>query len=287
MTSSRIEGSPTRRGITRLGVLLLAVAAPLSSQERSTWERRSAPTEVGPTVFHATQALNLPTAVTAGAGEFLFEISHRFVPAISADGTFLGLDGPVRYRLGLAYGITDRLMLGLTRSNLDDNLDLGARIRVLEGTAPLPIQVAVAGGMAWNKEVGGLAGSSTQYHGALIVNAGLGGRVALGVVPAVVANPLVRVDGEDALVSVGLLGQIYLTEMLSLLGEWTLTDESESLPYDPVSFSVEFETGGHFFRVGVTNSLRLNPSQYLAGAAQEFTGDELRLAFNISRVLAF
>jgi hypothetical protein len=268
-------------------ILLMAATTALQAQDRPQWERRSAATEVGPTVFHATRGLNLPTAVTAGGGEFLFEISHRFVPAISDEGTFLGLDGPVRYRLGLAYGITDRVMLGLARSNLDDNLDLEARVRVFERGGTLPLQVALAGGMAWNKEVGGLEGSSTQYHASLILNAGLGDRVAVGVVPVFLSNPLVRVDGEESLLSVGLHGQVYLTEMVSLVGEWTWTDESEELPYDPVSLSVELETGGHFFRVGVTNSVRLNPSQHMAGAANEFKGDELRLAFNISRVLAF
>lgn len=281
--------APNRANLLVAAAALTAALVPcgLAAQDSPRWERSEAPVAVAPTVFHATQSLNLPTAVTPGSGEFLFEISHRFVPAISSDGTLFGLDGPVRYRLGLGYGITDALTVGVTRSNLDDNTELGAKLRVLATGGAVPFQVAVAGGVAWNKEVGGLQGSSTQVHAELVLNAGLGRRVALGVIPALVANPLVRVDGEDAAFSVGFHGQVYLSEQVSLVGEWVATEERPTLPHDPASLSVELETGGHFFRVGVTNSLRLNPAQHLAGAAQPFQGDELRLAFNITRVLKF
>lgn len=268
-------------------VAWLAAAAGLDAQAAPQWERRSEAATPAPTVFHATQGLNLPTAVTPGAGEFLFEISHRFVPAISDEGTLFGLDGPVRYRLSLGYGIVDRAFVSLTRSNLDDNTELAAKVRLLATGGSIPIQVAAAGGMAWNKEVGGLQGSSTQYWAQAILNAGFAGRVAVGVVPTLVSNPLVRVDGEDAAFSVGVHGQVYLTDQLSVVGEWAITEDRPGLTHDPAGFSVELETGGHFFRVGVTNSLRLNPAQHFAGAEHPFAADELRLAFNITRVLAF
>lgn len=281
--------TPSRAIPPLLSMLLLlgGASAPALAQDSPRWERRSEATAPPPAIFHATQALNIPTAVTPGGGEFLFEISHRFVPAISDEGTLFGLDGPVRYRLALGYGIVDRAFVSVTRSNLDDNTELAAKVRLLATGGTVPIQVAAAGGMAWNKEVGGLQGSSTQYWAQAILNTGFAGRVAVGVVPTFVSNPLVRLDGEDGAFSVGLHGQVYLTDQLSVVGEWAITEERPGLPHDPVGLSVELETGGHFFRVGVTNSLRLNPAQHFAGAEHPFAADELRLAFNITRVLAF
>lgn len=277
----------SRNAALAVVIAVLAGARGMEAQDPPTWERSSQAVAPPSTVFHATQALNLPTAVTPGGGEFLFEISHRFVPAISSDGTLFGLDGPVRYRLALGYGIHDRIFVGVTRSNLDDNTEVGTKVRLLETRGGVPLQVALAGGMAWNKEVGGLQGGSTQYYAQGIVNAGIAGRAALGLVPTYVANPLVRLDGEDGAFSLGIHGQVYLTDQLSIVGEWAVTEERPTLPHDPGAFSIELETGGHFFRVGVTNSLRLNPAQHFAGAAQPWTGDQLRLAFNITRVLAF
>ncbi len=282
---------PARR-MCHLAAMAVLLAVPLGAQE-PTWEREGPPTRPPPTIFHATQGLNLPTARPLGQGEFLFEIAHRFVPPIrDAENALFGLDGPVRYRLGLSYGITDALYVRLIRSNVDDNLDLSGTVRLLQGHAPLPFQVALAGGVAWNTEVPGVDDGTTQGHVEAILSAGVGTRLALGVVPAVVWNPLVRVEDEDAAFSVGLMAQVYLTDVVSIVGEWTLTEDrvdpvDGTDMSDPASLSVELETGGHFFRVGVTNSLRLNPAQHLVGASQPFEPDEWRLAFNITRVLRF
>jgi hypothetical protein len=85
-------------------------------------------------VFHSHQAANLPTAETLAQGSWLFEISHRFDRAFSEGSeAFWGLDGPVYNRLGLVYAPTGSLMLGIHRTNLEDNLELNAKLGLLEG----------------------------------------------------------------------------------------------------------------------------------------------------------
>ena len=280
--------SPSRILILAGLVLPAFVPSHAAAQEAPRWQRSEAPAETAPVIFHGTEGLNLPTAVTPGAGELIFEIAHRFIPPISdARDAFFGLDGGVRLRLGLTYGITDHLAVALVRSNLDDNLDLGARLRVFDGSDDLRLQVALAGGVAWNTEVFNGAGSSTQTRATLVVDLGVTDRLALGLRPSWVSNPLVTVDGEDDALALGIHGQIYVTSQVSFLGEYVVADDRPGLSHDPAALSIEMETGGHFFRVGVTNSLRLNPAQHVVGAAQPFEPGEWRLAFNITRVLAF
>ena len=271
---------------------ILALLGPLPSavdaQENPRWQRSEARVVAAPTIFHGTEGLNLPTAVTPGKGELVFEIAHRFLPPISdAENALFGLDGGVRLRLGLTYGLTDAFAVALVRSNLDDNLDLGARLRVLDGTEGLPVQVALATGVAWNTEVFGGEGSTTQARASLIINGALTDGLAVGLVPSWVSNPLVTVDGEDAVVSLGIQARASISSQVALVGEYVLAEDQPELANDPASLSVELETGGHFFRIGVTNSVRLNPAQHVVGAAQPFEPGEWRLAFNITRVLAF
>jgi hypothetical protein len=45
----------------------------------------------------------------------------------------------------------------------------------------------------------------------------------------------------------------------------------------------ELETGGHFFKMMVTNSVYLNPSTYLAGSDFPAADDQWRLGFIITR----
>jgi hypothetical protein len=243
-------------------------------------------------VFHSHQAANLPTAETLPAGAWLFEISHRFNRAISeGSDAFWGLDGPVLNRLGLTYAPTGSLMLQLQRSNLQDNVDLNAKVSLFEGgPESLPVEVAVLGGVAWNTEVAEVEGAEdneSQAYAQLIVNAMLGGRVAVGVVPTYLRNPRIRdVETQNALV-VGLNAQAYLTEWASVLAEWIVAEERVGLENDAGTVGVELETRGHYFKLLVTNQARMNPSQHLAGSPTPFEPDDWRLGFNITRLLPF
>jgi len=275
--------------------LALALLSPAvaSAQDRPVrWERRGEPTAVPITVFHSTQAANLPTAETLRRGEWLVEISHRFHPPVSEGSDALwGLDGPVYNRLGLAYAATDRLMFGVLRSNLTDNLELNAKLRLFEGGRDaVPFMVGAMAGWAWNTEVPDLPeydGNESQAYAQLIVNARLGGRLAVGVVPSWLHNPRLEDTEAENTVSLGLNGQLYLSSQVSVLGEWVVSEERPGLEHDAGTFGIELETGGHFFKLMLSNSVRMNPTQHLGGTPFPFALDQLRLGFNITRLLAF
>jgi hypothetical protein len=73
-------------------------------------------------VFHSTQSANLPTAETLSAGNWMFEISHRFQPISTGSTGLWGLDGPINNRLGLSFAPSDQVVLGILRTNSEDNL---------------------------------------------------------------------------------------------------------------------------------------------------------------------
>ncbi len=264
-----------------------ALAGPLRAQEPS-WSRDRGPTEPRLALFHSTQAANLPTAETLAGGELLFEISHRFGPAISeAEDALFGLDGPVFLRLGLAYALTDRAMVGVQRSNLQDNYDVSLKLRVAEVRGALPLMLGVMGGFAYNGELPASTERETQFYGQAIVNTMLGDRLGLGVVPWVLRDPDLEAPEAETAVGVGVYGQWYMSDQASLLFEWNATDGYSDFTHDAGTLALELETGGHFFKLMVTNSVRPNPSQFLAGADVAFEPGEWRLGFNITRVLVF
>ncbi len=245
-------------------------------------------------VFHSVQVANLPTAETMLSGTWLFEISHRFDTPVSQGSQALwGVDGPAAIRLGLSYSVTDALTVGVLRTNFQDNLELNAALGLFEGSlGGLPVEVAVKGGVAWNTEVfevptNGGEDNEAQAYGQLILNTMVGGKLALAVVPTYLRNPrILDFDTENGW-SLGLAGQLYMTDSLSLFGEWLIAEERTDIGRDAGTFGFEAETRGHFFKLLVTNQSRINPTQFLAGAPVAFEPDELRLGFNITRVLPF
>lgn len=244
------------------------------------------------TVFRSTQSANLPTARTIRGGNWMFEISHRFVPPVTEGVDQLwGLDGPVFNRLGLAYAPTDRIMVGVLRSNLDGNLELNAKGRFLEGElGTIRYQVGAMGGVAWNfnaQPQGGVEDNEAQYYAQAMINAALGDRVALGVVPTAFRNPRIEDVDPVSTFALGLHGQYWVTRGMSLLAEWNLSEESVAYPHDAVSFGIDLQTRGHVFKLLVTNQVRMNPTQFLVGTPYGYGGDDWRLGFNIIRVLSF
>lgn len=277
--------------ILALGVGLAFGVVEGQEQPRQ-WERRAEATRPPLTAFHSTQVINLPTAETLARGEWQFEISHRFLPAMSEGQDALwGLDGPVNMRLGLSYAPSDRVLVTLARGNLLDNWDLQLKVNALELEAgTIPFLLALQGGAAWSSDVperdSGDKGNF-QYYGQLILNTLLAERLALGVVPSYLYNVLLdRTDPVQELY-LGLYGQLFLTDILSINTEWTVGQNPEEFSHDVGSLGIELETGGHFFKIFLSNSVRINPSQYLAGTDFAFEPDEWRLGFAITRLLRF
>lgn len=243
-------------------------------------------------IFHSTQSANLQTTDVLRGGNWLFEISHRFLPPISDGADALwGFDGPVLNRFGLSYSPVDGVLLGVQRSNFDDNLELNAKALVLEsGALGIPVEVGVMGGAAWNTDpalVEGTEDGEAQYYVQLIVDALVAERFAVGVVPTYLRNP--RIEDFETLdaIALGLHGQFYVTEAMSVVAEWIFSEEIAGRENDSGTFGMEFETRGHFFKLLVTNQPRMNPTQYLGGSSSPFEADELRLGFNITRLLPF
>jgi hypothetical protein len=267
-------------GVAPILLALVATTSPLHAQR----------------IFHSTQAANLPTTETVRAGNLLFEISHRFLPPVSEGADQLwGLDGPIWNRLGLSYGLADDVMIGVQRSNLEDNLELNAKIVVLEGgRAPLAVNLGAMGGVAWNTDpVSATAeDNEVQLYVQLLFDVLLAEELAVGLVPTYLRNPLI-IDAEaESAFALGLHAQWYFGDGISLLGEWIFTEAREepgrgALNDDAGTLGIEIETRGHFFKILLTNQPRMNPTQFLAGAPVPFEPDELRLGFNITRLLPF
>lgn len=280
-----------------LSILLLGVLLPIASfgaqPQKVKWKKQIPQTQPDLYLFHSTMSVNFPTAESIGKGDFEFEISHRFrSPTNTGFDGFYGLDFGANMRIALGYSPARNLMVTLGRSNINNNFDLGIKYRAFQlRNAAFPIIVAVRGGLAWN--TGKIPGrdrtdsKNFQYYGQLIFNTMLGGRLGIGLVPSYLYNSHIFCLKTEDSFTLGNYVQLYLGKTWSLFVETNPTVAGWRRSYNPVSFGLELETGGHFFKVLLSNSTRLNPSQFLEGADYKFSNGDLVIGFNITRLLSF
>lgn len=261
----------------------------IAQQNKISWKKSAEPEITKMHLFHSTHAINLPTTETHQKGDLEFGISHRFLPTIG-DGinALYGFDGPANIQFSLGYAVSDNIIATIARTNVDDNLLLKGKYQFFQfDNSSLPFQLAFEGGFAWNTEPIGRAASDNmnfQYYGQLIFNTLIEKKLGLGLVPSYLYNSHIYCPEKEYSFTLGTYIQYYFSSLMSILGEWNPTVSGFRNKYNSLSFGVELETGGHFFKIILSNNATLNPTQFLSGADLPITTKNWRIGFNITRL---
>ncbi len=272
-------------------IWLFTASAVLAQASKPQWKRSSSPTQLDLQLFHSTQVANLNTAETLQRGDILFEISHRFFPSVDEGmDAFYGLDGPVNMRLGLGYAVSNRMLVTLARANANDNVDLWVKYKAVQiRNSLLPMVIALQAGGAWNtqKYFGRDRGDSRnfQYYGQVIANTLIAKKLGIGITPTYLQNTQIFSAETEHSVTIGAYAQYFISFGWAVFAEWNPTISGARYQYNSFTAGLELETGGHFFKIILTNNPYINPTQFQAGADVPFDSRNWRLGFNITRLL--
>jgi hypothetical protein len=265
------------------------------------WNKSEDKNELKLELFHSTQTANFSTTESLLKGNWMYEISHRFIPSINEGiDALYGFDGPARIRFALAYGITDDLMATFGRSNSTDNYDFQFKQKLIQlDNEFFPSVLSVLGGFAINTEVPSNIDRSPgdldnfQFYAQVIYNGMLfDEKLGIGIVPSYLYNSFIYSVDKQYTFSMGTYIQYYFNRTWSLFVEHNAIvagyqgrirlDELDK-SYNSLSFGTVIETGGHIFNFMLTNNARLNSTQYLVGADRSASDNEWRIGFGILR----
>jgi hypothetical protein len=143
------------RGLMIMGLLLIARFGWSQDDLLNTLEKE---TSKGPaylsSTFNSTRLINGHTVETCNGKVLDFIISHRFGRLNSGAYSFFGLD-EAQIRLGLDYGITDRLNVGIGRSSYRKMLDGFLKYKLLrqgKDAGQSPVSAVLFAGTAYEDE---------------------------------------------------------------------------------------------------------------------------------------
>ena len=224
-----------------------------------------------------------------------FRILHRFGRLNGGAYELFGLDGPATVRLGLDYGISDFLTLGIGRSTTKKELDATAKLRIIHqstGKNALPFSLVLAGGGTMiglknmDTTVKHFFTSRLAYYGQLIIGRKFSESFSLQFMPTVVHMNLVPATDDDNDVFAGGVGaRMKLTKRISMNADFyfVVNPFTSSIRYHPFSLGFDFETGGHVFQLHFTNAKGMNERAFLMDTDYNWGKGDIMFGFNISR----
>ncbi len=256
-------------------------------------ENSEPPDDVVTSTFKSTRLINGHSIETRTRGVLEFVISHRFRPLNTGVENFWGLDG-ANIRLGLEYGISDRLNAGVGRSSFDQVFDAFGKYKIAGQTSRFPVTVTAFASIAkrtddfFDQEVG--PGYTTKHRFAytyqLLLARKMGSRLSLQLMPSMVHRNYVATSAEpNDLIAVGVGGRFKITNRVTINGEYYPALNQDSNAYfDAIAIGVDIETGGHVFQLHLTNAQQINERGFLGETQGDFFDKGVHFGFNISRV---
>lgn len=240
--------------------------------------------------FSGTRIVNGHSVETRSKNVLEFIITHRFGAINSGAYEAFGLDNSV-VRIGLEYGITDRLMVGIGRTSSDKTFDYFAKFKVLRQSETMPVTVTAFGSASYlglkNEQLNELnTPDKMAYTTQLLIARKLSSRVSLQLSPSYLYRATVNQDTTvNNLISLGMGGRFKITKSFALILEYylRLNDHSDSPYNDAIGVGLEFETGGHVFQLVFTNTQGMVERQFMAETTGDFFDGDIHFGFNITR----
>ena len=245
--------------------------------------------------FKANRVINLHSLENTAGGELDIKISHRFGFLSGGFYELFGLD-QATIRIGGDYGITERLMVGIGRSNFEKTYDGFVKFKLLRqstGAKKTPVTLSLLGTTAVttvkfaDPDRENYFSSRLYYTGQLIIGRKFSNAFSLQLSPTIVHRNLVATNAEENDVfAIGAGARLKLGKRTSLNTEYIYVLPDQLAPGYRNSLSVGFdiETGGHVFQLHFTNSTSMIEKGFIAETVGDWADGDIHFGFNISRV---
>ena len=243
--------------------------------------------------FKAEYIINTQTVESPANGNLNFVIQHRFGQLNSGSYNFFGLDNAT-LRLGLDYGITDDLDVGIGRSSYLKTFDGYLKYKLLKQTEgpQMPLSVSVLGTVTdytqdEPTETYLDMRLRTAYSVQLLLARKFSRWLSLQLSPTWLHYNLVpTVADKNDVFALGLGGRMKITKRMSIDAEYDIVPTGQVVStsvHNSFSLGWDIETGGHVFQLVFSNSQSMLPTQYLAQTTGTWGKGDIYFGFNISR----
>ncbi|HIF14397.1 MAG TPA: hypothetical protein EYQ86_03340 [Bacteroidetes bacterium] len=258
--------------------------------------------------FKTTRIINSHSTEMVKAKHLDFRIAHRFGDMFGASGgaqTMFGIDNASDIRIGFEYGLNENFSLGFGRSKggntIKSIIEAYAKYKIIQQTKDNKKKISIvlishmtASYMSATEDATLITSFENFAHrltyvSQILIAKKFTNSFSLQVMPSYVHRNLVSYDDENGLFAMGVGGRLKLTKRFGVIADYFHCFRSQNTigglqHYNPLSFGIEIETGGHVFHINFTNSRSISEGQFISNTSSDLMGGQFRFGFNISRL---
>ncbi|MFY8037545.1 MAG: DUF5777 family beta-barrel protein [Cyclobacteriaceae bacterium] len=243
--------------------------------------------------FKGTRIINGHSVEMKGAGELEFIISHRFGTINSGSYNLFGLD-QAYIRIGLEYGITDRLGVGIGRSSFNKIYDAYLKYKLLRqssGPGSSPVTITAFGSINiqdFEQTPGTYVDymDRASYISQLLIARKFSPKFSAQLTPTFIHTNVVdqsKLKNDQAAMGFG--ARYKLTKSLAINAEYfyRINPIANTPYYNSLGIGLDIETGGHVFQLVLSNTQGMIERTFVTETADNFFDGGIHFGFNITR----
>jgi hypothetical protein len=247
--------------------------------------------------FKSTRVILGPSIERSKKNQLQFRVSHLFSSINSGYQNLYGLDNLVNMNLSFDYGISDRVQVGLSRSNKPDKTLMGnvklSLVRQKTGNNTIPVSISYFSDIDWKTthysqpERNAYFVGRLDYVNMLLIGRKFNSRLSVQLSPSWIHRNLTESPLElNDLYLLGVSGRYMLNGHISINWEYFYTYPSEEtikIENNSLALGFDIETGGHVFQLYFSNGLALHPGKFLINQNPDFFDGNVQFGFSIMR----
>tara|TARA_Y100001935_G_scaffold238369_1_gene224691 strand:- start:19517 stop:20374 length:858 start_codon:yes stop_codon:yes gene_type:complete len=277
-------------------ILILLVSVFSYQAVQAQMERKRTVKDEPEEVFLTMSLITMATSSTLEKRNMNSTIMHNFGFVSGGVEDFWGLDNGAAVRLGIDYGITDKLTLGIGRTSREDNVDLRFKYTLMNQmrSGKTPFEIALKGDLGINTQKENRFDLTFQERlnmlGSVIVARKFSDQFSFQISPMISHfNTVVKEVENQKLVhtqyAAGFGGEYRLNAHHSFSFEYFLVmGDRNSGTYNPAAISWQIDTGGHVFQMFFMSGTWFTEQHLIARTTTNFFAPDFRFGFNVNRV---
>lgn len=277
-------------GLLMVSLLSMVFASQLIAQEESNEDKRPVRSP-----FDATSLIDNPTYVNPYAGGLELQIIHRFGTFGNGTSDLWGIYAPSNIRMGLDYGITDKLSIGIGTEKNNKLQDVHWKYNILNQTRDnsMPIALAYYGNAVIDARHADNFGMNYKftnrmsYFHELILGRKFSEKLTLQAACGFAHfNSVDSVYSNDYLaISVG--GRYKVWNSNSIIFEYDVPMDMKqtyfsTLPKANYAIGMEFSTSTHAFQVFIASFDKIISQKNFGYNQNDFLKGDILIGFNIT-----